>query len=86
MTKMSSTMSCRQICQFNCISQFCKSFTHIAKIRNVEADTLFCLEINAQQVSDFGINCEQFAVDQKTDAATLQPENNPKNRKLKKSS
>ena len=80
MTKMSLTMSGRQIRQLNYISQFCQSFTHIAEIAmhlHTRTDTLSCLEINALQVSDFRINCEQFAIDQQTNAATLLLTNKP---------
>ena len=72
MTKMSSTMSRHQICQLNYISQFCQLFTHITEIHSIVKDTLSCLEINVLQVSNFEINCEKFAMDQQTDAATLQ--------------
>ena len=44
-------------------------------IHSLVVDTLSCLEINAPQVSDFGINCKQFAFDQQTDAAGLQLKN-----------
>ena len=67
----------RQIRQLNYISQFCQTFTHIAEIDNVVADTLSRLEINALQVSDFRINGKQFAVDQQTGAGALQLKNNP---------
>ena len=70
-------MSRHQIRQLNNISQFCQSFTHVTEIHSLVADTLFCLEINALQASDFGINCEQFAIDQQTDAAGLQLKNKP---------
>ena len=75
MINMSSTMSRCQIRQLNNISQFCQSFTHITEIHSLVVDTLSCLEINAPQVSDFGINCKQFAIDQQTDAAGLQLKN-----------
>ena len=64
MTKMSSTMSPREIRQLNYISRFSQTFTHIAEILAVIADTLPCLEVNALQVSDFGINGKEFAVNQ----------------------
>ena len=59
--------------------------THVAEIHNVEADPLSRLEINAKQVSDFGINCEQFAIDKHTDATTLQRKNNPGESQIKES-
>ena len=67
----------RQIRQLNYISQFCQTFTHIAVRDSVVADTLPRLEINAMQVSDFGINRKQFAVGQQTGAAAWQLKNNP---------
>ena len=92
MTKMSLTMSGRQNRQLNYISQFCQSFTHIAEIAlhlhriytHVVADTLSCLEVNALQVTHFGINCEQFAIDQQTNAATLLLTNKPGGLKIRK--
>ena len=83
-TKLPSTMFRRQIRQLNYISQFCQKFTRIAEIHNLVADTLSGFEVNARQVSDFGINSKHFAVDQRTDAATLQLKNNPGGLQIKK--
>ena len=49
MTKMSSTMSPRQICQLNYIPQFCKHIKFIPGIHNQVADSLPRLEINSLQ-------------------------------------
>ena len=65
MTNMSSTMSRCQIRQLNNISQFCQSFTHITEIHSLVVDTLSCLEINAPQVSDFGITVNNLLLTNK---------------------
>ena len=65
--KISSTMSPRQICQLNYISQYCINIKHIPGIHNQVTDSLSHIEMNFIQDLNLSIDFNQFAVYQVLD-------------------